>query len=207
MDINLKPPTPTRISTSPAGRGWRARPDILVNADYVRALLEQNRVTERDESLLRWLDELPILSSRQIRHLLWPDSSKSNMSRRLRALYDMHLLDRVRMLDKKEGIIYALGRAGRLWLHGETRGGSPPRVDVRQLRHDLAVAEFATFFVWTARQMVNPATFTAQISGEAGARVRHNGAVVVEPDAKIDLSSKHTWLLEIDMGTESLPAF
>jgi len=36
MDIDLTPTKPNRISTSPPGRGMRARPDVLVNNDYVR---------------------------------------------------------------------------------------------------------------------------------------------------------------------------
>lgn len=204
MDINPNPPKPVRIATSPPGRGMRARPDVLVNNDYVRQLLETGRVTERDENTLRWLDELPVMSARQIKIINWADSSKSNVSRRLRALYDMHLLDRVRMLDKRNGIIYALGRAGRLWLHGETRGGSPARVNTRQIAHDLAVAEFVVQMVGIMRR--NSADVSIAVDGEAGARITHNGAVVVEPDVKITIGS-YTWLLEMDMGTESLPAF
>ena len=58
---NLQIPQPNRIGIAPAGRGWKARPEILVNADYVHSLLEENRITERDESLMRYLAQVNIL--------------------------------------------------------------------------------------------------------------------------------------------------
>jgi len=114
---------------------------VTVNADYVRRLLEERRLTERDELLLKYLDEVGVLTSRQIKQLLWSEASWAGMHRRLRKLYDYYLLDRARMLNKKEGITYVLGKAGRIWLHGGAWGGEAPRVNARMLAHELGVSE------------------------------------------------------------------
>jgi len=212
MEIKLIPPEPVRISTSPPGRGLKQRPDINVNIDYVRTLLEQNRLTERDEEFLRWLDELAVMSSRQIKTMFWPGSTPSNMSRRLRALYDYHLLDRVRMLKKEDGITYCLGKAGQLWLHGERRGGNPPRVNVALLSHDLIISEVAVKLVTELRHR-DPTgqKFGLSWVGESKARFVKDERVL-EPDARIRLNiagnQKYQWyLLEIDMSTERAAAF
>jgi len=212
MEIKLAPPKPARITTSPPGRGLKARPEVNVNPDYVRTLLEQNRLTERDEYFLRWLDELAVMSSRQIKSMFWAGTTASNMSRRLRALYDYHLVDRVRMLKKADGITYCLGKAGRLWLHGEQRGGNPPRVNVALLAHDLAVSETAVTLVTELRQR-DPAgqKFGLSWVGESKARFVKDEHVL-EPDARIRLnivnSQKYQWyLLEMDMDTERAAAF
>lgn len=213
MELSLTPPNPNRISVSPPGRGWRARPEIVVNADYVRGLLEQNRLTERDEQVLHYLNELPLLSSRQIKRLFWPGTTTSNMHRRLRALYDYHLLDRVRMLDKAEGITYALGKAGQIWLNSSVRGGSAPRVNIRQLRHDLVIAEVVTLMVEGLRlaaESVQSVNFGLEFVGEARARVIHQTKTVVEPDARLRISAgkdRQTFLLEVDNNTERAAAF
>jgi len=212
MEIKLAPPKPARITTSPPGRGLKARPEVNVNPDYVRTLLEQNRLTERDEYFLRWLDELAVMSSRQIKSMFWAGTTASNMSRRLRALYDYHLVDRVRMLNKAEGITYCLGKAGRLWLHGEQRGGNPPRVNVTLLAHDLAVSETAVTLVTELRQR-DPAgqKFNLSWVGEQHTRMVKDAASL-EPDARIRLNvangQKYQWyLLEMDMNTERAAAF
>lgn len=211
MEIKLTPPEPVRISTSPPGRGLKPRPDINVNIDYVRGtLLEQNRITERDEEFLRWLDELAVMSSRQIKLMFWPGTTASNMSRRLRALYNYHLVDRVRMLKKADGISYCLGKAGRLWLHGEQRGGNPPRVNVALLAHDLSVSEVAVTLVTELRRH-DPTgkMFNLSWVGESKARFVKDEHVL-EPDARIRLQTgkKYQWyLLEMDMATERAAAF
>jgi len=212
VELNLNPPNPQRISVSPPGRGWRARPEVTVNTDYVRTLLEQSRLTERDETLLKWLDELPVLSSRQIKRLFWPDTSVSNMHRRLRALYDYHLLDRVRMLNKTEGITYTLGKAGRLWLYGEQRGGNPPRINLNQLAHDLTIAEVAMLFVEDLR-LLNHSEQRISLNwvGEKKARIVHRDKVIIEPDSRVCITvngeGSQLFFIEIDRGTERAAAF
>jgi hypothetical protein len=135
------------------------------------------------------------------------------MHRRLRALYDYHLLDRVRMVSKAEGITYTLGKAGRLWLGEAQRGGSPPRVNVRQIAHDLAVSEVATQFVLNLRQFdQNGNLYQFNWQGEAGARIIDKDKVVLEPDARARLSFKkgdqyQHYLIEVDMNTERAAAF
>lgn len=213
MELKLTPPRSNRISVSPPGRGWKPRPEVNVNVDYVRGLLEQNRLTERDEELLRWLDELAVLSSRQIRQLFWSGTTPSNMSRRLRALYNYYLLDRVRMLSKSEGITYCLGKAGRLWLHGEQRGGNPPRVNLTLLAHDLAVSEVAVILVTDLRRRDSSGQkFNLSWVGEQHTRIVKDDQTLLEPDGRIRLNvagnQKYQWyLLEVDMNTERANAF
>jgi hypothetical protein len=206
MDIILRDVSRKRITTSPAGRGWKPRPEVVVNSEYVKKLLEENRLTERDEILFKYLDTLPVLSSRQIHRLLWYDSTTSNMHRRLRQLYDYHLLDRVRMIDKAEGITYTLGKAARIWLHGEARGGSAPVVNVKTLRHDLTVSEILVLLTEEIR-IGNPKhTVSLQWYGEHQIRVIDRDRVLVEPDALGEMHIGRTpstmFYLELDMGTE-----
>lgn len=213
MELSLQQTPPRRIVTSPPGRGWRARPEIAVNNDYVRKLLEESRLTERDETLLKYLDELTVLSAQQIKRLLWTNSTHSNMHRRLRALYDYHLVDRVRMLDKQHGITYTLGKAGRLWLHGteRIRGGGAPQVNVQLLAHDLTIAEVIVRLIEDLRWR-DPSGEKLRLEwmGEEKARFVYKEKVIVEPDGRLRVwtQSKHqTFLLEVDMGSERAAAF
>jgi hypothetical protein len=209
MQIDIQKPSYRRISTSPPGRGWKARPDLTVNADYVRKLLEENRLTERDETLFKYLDLLGVLSSSQIRRLVWSDSSLSNMHRRLRQLYNYHLLDRARMLAKEEGIIYALGKAGRIWLHGaeHSRGGGGPVVDRVTLAHDLTVAEVMVLLTEELRRLDPDQQQDMWLHwfNETEARVVRGDKVVLEPDGMVRVGIKQKYFafyLEVDMGTE-----
>jgi hypothetical protein len=212
VEVSLKEVLPKRIATSPPGRGWKPRPEQVVNTEYVRKLLEQHRMTERDEALLRYLDGLPILSSRQIKRLLWFDTSPSNMHRRLRQLYEYYLVDRVRMINKTEGITYTMGRAGRIWLHGEARGTPAPVVNLKTLNHDLAVAEMLVLLTEELREatLKCPLKLRLEWLGEARARIVHKEQVLLEPDGLIriwgDREYRH-YMLEMDMGTERKAAF
>lgn len=212
MEFLNQKPSRQRIVASPPGRGWKRRREVVVTPDYVRTLLEQARLTERDELLLRYLAVLAVLSSTQIWRLLWPDTGLSNATRRLRQLYDYHLIDRVRMLDKADGIIYSLGKAGRLWLYGEARGSVGPRVNTAVLRHDLAVAEVLVLLSEEVRRAdpENRLKLILDWQGEAEARIVHGERVLVEPDALLRLNTlNHSWpyYLELDRGTEGLAAF
>ena len=212
MELQIQKPSHRRITTSPPGRGWKPRQDVTVNTEYVRKLLEENRLTERDETLLRYLDNLPILSSRQIKRLLWPDTSPSNMHRRLRQLFEYHLVDRVRMLSKEEGITYTLGKAGRIWLHGEARGTPAPVVNVNTLAHDLAIAEVLVLLTEELRQATPNTLLKLRLEwlSEARARIVHKDKVLLEPDGLIRIWANQeyrAYLLEVDMGTERKAAF
>jgi hypothetical protein len=213
MSLNFQIPKPKRITTAPAGRGWKRRPDVVVNPDYVRKLLEEHRMTERDETLVKYLSKVVVLSSRQIKRLLWPSLSDSNMHRRLRELYDYHVLDRTRMLSKTEGITYTLGKAGRIWLYGEARGGNLPQVNVNQLAHDLALAEVLVLLVETLRGLDPDGRrgIAWDWWNEAETRVLKDERVILEPDALFRIGSQKTaWVnfyLEIDRGTERGRAF
>lgn len=212
MELNLQQPTPRRIAAAPPGRGRRPRPEVNINSDYVRKLLEEARLTERDETLLKYLDELPVLTARQIKRLLWTNSTTSNLNRRLRALYDYHLLDRVRMINKQHGITYTLGKAGRLWLHGEqTRSSRAPQVNVPRLSHDLVMAEVIVRLIEELRQR-DPTgrQYRLEWAGPDNSRFIHQDKVIVAADGRLRISTgsaRQTFLLEIDMSTERAGAF
>jgi hypothetical protein len=215
MKVSKDAPSPKRITTAPAGRGSKPRPEIAVNADFVRRLLEEHRLTERDEELLKYLDLLGLLSTRQIKRLMWPGSSMSNMHRRLRQLYEYYLLDRARMVNKDEGITYVLGKAGRLWLHGETRGSSAPLVNLATLKHDLAVSEVFVLLVEELRRLDPDGSrgfeFYWRNKEQSRAIEKESQQVVIEPDASFRFGTDgigvYTLYLELDMATESGAAF
>jgi len=211
---NLQIPQPNRISIAPAGRGWKARPEIPVNADYVHSLLEENRITERDEALMRYLAQTNVLSSRQIKRLLWPDKSLSRMQRRLRELYNYHILDRTRMLNKTEGITYTLGKAGIIWLHGDARGRSGPLVNARLLAHELMISEVMVLLVEELRRADPKGALGIEFEwrNENAARVlNRKGTVILEPDAFFRARSRYiqwaSFYLEVDRSTERGNAF
>lgn len=212
MTLQFHIPRPRRIATAPAGKGWKPRPELTINPEYVKRLLEEHRLTERDELLVKFSTKVPVLSSRQIKRLLFDGLSTSNMQRRLRELYDYYVLDRTRMLNKQEGIMYTLGRAGRIWAFGENRTVGP-RLDLNLLNHDWAIAEVFTLLIETLRQL-DPAgeqELDWDWWSEAEARVIHEDKVVLEPDALFRVRSPFTdWVnfyLEVDRATERGHAF
>lgn len=212
MEFFNERPSKARIVTSPPGRGWKRRKEITVNPEYVRTLLEQARLTERDEALMRYLSSLTVLSAQQIYRLLWFDSKFSNMSRRLRQLFDYHLVDRVRMINKADGIVYALGKAGRLWL-GEARGGDGPRVNVGLISHELDLSEVLVLIQEELRWAGDECELRASIewANEAECRVTSTkGKAMVEPDAWTKLTGQgwnFAFYLEVDRNTEGPAAF
>jgi hypothetical protein len=134
------------------------------------------------------------------------------MHRRLRQLFEYHLVDRVRMLSKEEGITYTLGKAGRIWLHGEARGTPAPVVNVNTLAHDLAIAEVLVLLTEELRQATpkTPLKLRLEWLSEARARIVHNDQILLEPDGLIRIwgnQEYRAYLLEVDMGTERKAAF
>lgn len=212
MTLQFQIPHPKRISTAPAGKGWKRRPEIIANPEYVKKLFEEHRLTERDEALVKFLAKIGILSSRQIKRLIFTDLSTSNMQRRLRELYDYHVLDRTRMLSKEEGITYALGKAGRIWAVGENRMVAP-RLDVNLLDHDLGRAEVFTLLVEALRKLDPDGSQHLEWDwwSEDEARVINKNKVVLEPDGLFQVRTLLTqwanFYVEIDRGTERGQAF
>ena len=216
MEIGTGKVSIARIGASPPGRGMRARPRKTVNADYVRRLLEERRLTKRDELLLQFLDEVGVLSSRQIKMMLWHDVSWANLHRRLRKLYDYYLLDRARMLNRTEGITYTLGKAGRIWLHGSARGGEAPRVNERLLAHELGVSEVLVLFRRALEMMDYDGRWGLRLGwlNKQHARIVKGDKMILEPDAFFYYYSvggereiRGGYFLEMDMGTMTGPVF
>ena len=210
MEVGTGKASVARIGASPPGRGVRPRPRVTVNADYVSRLLAERRLTERDELLLQYLNEVGVLSSRQIKMLLWDEVSWANMHRRLRKLYDYYLLDRTRMLNKTEGITYVLGKAGKIWLHGSARGGAGPRVNTKTLAHDLGVSEVLVRFRTELLEMDYEEKWGFRLGwkGKQNARIVQGERMVLEPDAFFYYYSvegerevRGGYFLEMDMGT------
>jgi hypothetical protein len=213
MEFKIRPPKPQRIGAAPAGRGSKPRPDVAVTAEYVRSLLVEQRITERDEALLRYLDEVAVLSSRQIQRLLWPGSSQANMRRRLRQLYDYHVLDRVRMVSKAEGITYALGKAGWMWLHeGDRVARNPVRVNAQTVAHDLMVSEVLVLLAEALRHIddVSGKQYQMRWYGEEDCRVveekQGKSVISLEPDSFFAVLTEGTPVaagyVEADQGSE-----
>jgi hypothetical protein len=86
-------------------------------------LVEQGRITDRDEQLLEYLAELKVLSLEQVRRLLWPQAKEATAYNRLYFLSRQQLLRRLRLPPNNmkawglpARVLYTLGLGGRLWL-------------------------------------------------------------------------------------------
>lgn len=207
------------ISTAPSGRGRRQRPALTVNPTYVRELMERGLLTERDERVLRTVNDLEVLSVGQLARLHWQNLATAR--HRLRKLYDRHLLDRseynpvkMKALGLEPGVVYTLGKAGRLWLDWRTgqkeRHQLPP---LNSLHHNLVVAE--TIVALTEAVHLT-APWLLGWQGERSCRVRRQKddkpVVVLEPDALLAFRQNQTdpgrfYYLEVDLGTENLTVF
>ncbi len=209
------------VSTSPPGRGRRARPKVQLNADYLRQLQESGQVTQRDEQALQTLEVMTVASADQLARLYWP--SHDSASHRLRQLYDRYLIDRaeyqsdrMRDLQLLPSLVYTLGRAGVKWLNlldgRKRRYGLLPR---HIILHNLVVTEIMVLFTESARRMPQ---LSLDWLGEARVRVTEpvkNQAtkrkVVLEPDGmvrfKYGADITHRFFVECDLGTESHRAF
>lgn len=124
-----------------------------VDRQKLKAMLEdlnrQGRLTERDERLLEYLQEVNVLSLDQVQRLLWPEAKLVTAYQRLRFLLNHYLLNAARV--PRAGMtawgllvskVYALGPAGHLWLKEEVSSGHVTRHLKRdQVLHDLLVAE------------------------------------------------------------------
>lgn len=209
MKVTTQLPIPKRISAIPEGHGWTPRPEVVVNVDYVRSLLERQRLTERDEVLLFYLDELGVLSTRQIQRLIFPQTSAATLRRRLDQLYHLHMLDRARMLDETEGVLYCLGRAGKMWLGRNLKGDSRLLVDVNVLTHALALSEIFVLLVEELRRLDpdNQLEMTLDWCNAAKARLVKDERIFIEPDTFFQVCSKSrpiaSFYIELELDVES----
>jgi hypothetical protein len=112
-------------------------------------LIEQGRITNRDEQLFEYLRELNVLSLDQIRRLLWSQAKETTAYNRLYFLSRQYLLSQARVPAagmREWGLpvrnVYTLGLGGWLWLRQEVNQSLVSRQLRReQVLHDLLNAE------------------------------------------------------------------
>jgi hypothetical protein len=203
------------------GRRQRPRPPAAITPAYVQELLSRGRITERDQALMLALADCSVLSHAQVKRLYWPGTTEQACRRRLRALYDAHLLDRavdvspgMEEIGLEPGIVYALGRAGRVYLeklNGRERLPDYPLASAARLLHDLGLAEVMVCLTEALRERGVALLW----QGEAGARVVAEGEggkmgrVLLEPDALMTLRYERqgaevaaSFFVEWDAGSE-----
>jgi len=151
----------------------------LIDRQKIKAslaeLIEQGRITNRDEQLLEYLAELNVLSLDQIRRLLWPQAREATAYNRLYFLARHYLLSRARIPAgemKEWGLpvrtVYSLGPGGWLWLRQEVNQSLASRhLRREQVLHDLLNAEIYVRLVEAAR--ARGAAWSVTWAGEAAA--------------------------------------
>lgn len=189
----------------------KPRPDVNVSQAYLVKLRDDGRLMERDETLCKLLVECPVLSTDQVYRALWPDNRMPRgAQRRLRQLYDMHIIDRVnvpyskmREADLAPGMVHTLGKGGRLWMkllgyRDVTRSSTNAMQASQFIVHDLWVSEMMVLFLESMRiraRISSNKLFLAAWSGEDAARAvvkakkgsKVTRRVLLEPDALVKL--------------------
>ncbi len=122
-------------------------------------LIEQGRITNRDEQLFEYLRELNVLSLDQVRRLLWPRAKEATAYNRLYFLSRQYLLSQARIPASgmqewglPAGNVYTLGLGGWLWLRQEVNQTLATRhLRREQVLHDLLNAEIYVRLVEATR--------------------------------------------------------
>lgn len=104
--------------------------------------MEQVRVTERDELILREVDRWRACGSKHIRFLAGFSGQRAT-DRRLRILLDAGYLERKKFLYGVPSI-YFLTSKGKTLIHAGTR---PEKIKVEQIVHDMTVLDTAIYFM------------------------------------------------------------
>ncbi len=228
-----KHPQPKRLTTAPIAKP-REIPASSVNADFVRMLLENRRLTERDLEVIEYFSTVSLLTSSMLKRLAWPDRSWSNLLRRLRQLYDIHILNREVMIEPGRwvggGITYSIGKAALLLLNERVHRSAVPVVNQQTILHDLHVGEFFVQLMEEIRSFDSEAQYglTFNWDNSVNARIYVDGDksgvsqkedkrpahlrkdILVEPDAAFELigpGKRMKFQFEMDMGTENSSAF
>lgn len=180
-----------------------------------------NRLSDRDWGILRWLQQHRYATTDQLRRVFFP--SHANVSAATRAC--LRVLERlatnriVTRLERRIGGV-SHGSAGFVWCLDAvgdrlTRPEEGPRRRVAEpsrpfLVHMLAVTDFHVRLHEAARQGAFQLSRVA-VETEAWRDYVGSGGVrsILKPDLMMTISSDaydDHWYIEVDLGTESLPA-
>lgn len=109
---------------------------------YCLLVVEQVRVTERDELILREIDRWGVCSGRHIRFLAGFSGQRAT-DRRLRILIDSGYIERKKFLYGVPSI-YFLTAKGKNLIQARAR---PNKIKVEQIVHDMTVLDTAIYFM------------------------------------------------------------
>jgi hypothetical protein len=199
-----------------------SRPPLAIAIrQAAKDLLQSQRFTARDEAILNTLLGVGLLSQRQIRTLFFPNSSDRAANRRLKHLYEGHLLNftadlmpRMREAGLDPCYVYSLGAVGEEILalrQGLPRSGLnlSERYDLFRgnplLMHDLQVSEVYV----RAKAALRGFQGGVSWGNEQAAAIRaESGEELVRPDALLHLTfhgATHTYFVEMDRGSTYWP--
>jgi hypothetical protein len=211
---------PVRQIKTGRGRTSRYREPLPVSVNLLQEHLQRGIITNRDIVLFKLLEECGVMSTDQIRRMLWAGRTSSVFQRRLNKLYHLHYLDRsVDVLYERPygiaySLVYALGKAGRLWLEkyeGYSDVYAYPVANMGLLLHDVVLSEIMVLLTESFRREgysmdwrgTNSARFLEpQKRGEYPKKI-------LEPDALLTVKrmvdGKDVWrpfFVEFDTGTQ-----
>lgn len=143
-------------------------------------MVEQLRVTERDELILREIDRFRACGSRHIRFLA-SFSGQRATDRRLKILIDAGYLDRKKFLYGVPSV-YFLTSKGKTLIQAGTR---PERIKVEQIVHDMTVLDTAIYFMHKKGLSLQEITTEKQLHQLDGFGVRkHRPDFIFQKDNK-----------------------
>ena len=186
-----------------------------------RQMLQSPRFTARDEALLNTLLGVGLLSQQQIQALFFPHTTDRIVNRRLKMLYDAHLLDftaslmtRMQQASLKPCYLYTLGPVGEEILairRGVSRSalGLSDRYDLHRgnplLMHDLQVSQIYV----QAKIALRPLQGAIAWGNEQAASIRnYDGRELARPDGLLRLTladSSYPFFIELDRGSSHWP--
>lgn len=175
----------------------------------------ESRLSERDRQLLDWVARLRLATGQQLEQLAFDDLSPSSLpvvrGRVLRRLVDWNLLE---LVDRRVGGsakgsasgIYRLTAAGHAIALPAAARPSRPYTD-RFTAHTIATSQLAADLVLALRR--HPDYQLDTFVTEPASWMPDGLGSYLKPDAYLRLQSASLtmhWWVEIDLGSESLPA-
>lgn len=143
-------------------------------------MVEQLRVTERDELILREIDRFRACGSRHIRFLAGFSGQRAT-DRRLKILIDSGYLDRKKFLYGVPSV-YFLTSKGKTLIQAGTR---PEKIKVEQIVHDMTVLDTAIYFMHKKGLSLQEITTEKQLHQLDGFGVRkHRPDFIFQKDNK-----------------------